>query len=78
MLANRIPPDVASHALDAIGGTKHVVVITFFPETMAGGFPEGKGGVLLKDTDELAKVRARLGALRQKMEMVWHDAERMQ
>ena len=63
MLANRIPPDVAGYGFDGIGRTKHVIVVTFFPETIAREFPKFEGGVLFEEADELAEIGVWRGAL---------------
>ena len=78
MFANRVPPDVAGHGFEGIGGTEHVVVVTLLPEASREGFPEFKGGVLLEEADEFAEVLQRVRALRQQVEVVWHGAERME
>jgi hypothetical protein len=75
LLAHGIPPDVTGYTFDGVGGTEHIVVVAFFPETVTTGLLECEGSVLLEYANEFAEVGVRLDALSENMEMVRHNAE---
>ena len=78
MFANGIPPDVAGNFLYLIGRPKNVVVITRFPESAAVGFAKPEGRALFEEADEFKQIAAGVGAFREEMKVVGHQAKGVQ
>ncbi len=78
LLANRIPPDIASDIFNAIRRPKNVVVIAYFPERATARFAEFEGGALFEQADEFAQVAVVMRSLRKNVKVIGHQAKRVQ
>ena len=75
--ADGIAPDVAGHVFDGIRRPKNVIVVARFPERPAAGFSKLEGGALFEEADEFKQIAAGVGAFREEMKVVRHQAIRL-
>jgi hypothetical protein len=77
-LPYRIPPNVAGHILRDLLRPQYVVVIAHLPEPLATGFFKLIGRALFEGIDKLHEIGGVRETFAKEMNMVGHDAIRMQ
>lgn len=76
--ADGIAPDVAGHIFDGIRRPKNVVIVAHFPKRPAAGFSKLEGGALFEEANEFKQIAAGVGAFREEMKVVGHQAKGVQ
>ena len=78
VFAHGIPPDVGRDFFDSVRGAKNVFVITHLPEGQAAELSECEGSTLFEEPDKFAEIRIGMSAFRKKVEVIRHDAVRVE
>ncbi len=76
--ANGILPDVAGHIFEGISRPKNVVVVALFPERPTASFLKFEGATLFEEANKFKQIAARVGAFREEMKVVGHQAKSVQ